>query len=178
MFQDYHRELTSDDIVTAVGYIRVSSRDQVEGWSLDGQVREIKAFCQARDLTLVRIYRDEGFSAFGKKADTRPGFNQMLKDAAQGQFHVVVSVSLDRLSRNFFVTIETQRLFQQWGVSFISIKERDFDASDSFGKIHLALMASFAEQYSESISVHTRRGQRQRRESGREIGVPPYGYQV
>lgn len=47
-----------------VGYVRVSSDEQVEGYSLDAQESAIKRYALEYGMQLVSIYRDEGQSAF------------------------------------------------------------------------------------------------------------------
>lgn len=60
-----------------VGYVRVSTRDQVlEGYSLDAQRQKISEFCQQDDMELVKIYADEGIS--GSSVEKRPGIQSLL----------------------------------------------------------------------------------------------------
>ena len=48
----------------AVGYARVSTEDQAQaGVSLEAQEQKIRAYCVAKDWDLVRVIRDEGYSA-------------------------------------------------------------------------------------------------------------------
>ena len=44
-------------------YLRVSGEEQVEGYSLDAQLRAIQQLCKDRDWELFRDYADEGISA-------------------------------------------------------------------------------------------------------------------
>jgi hypothetical protein len=44
-------------------YVRVSSEEQVDGYSLDAQVRAIESSCEQHGYDLVARYRDEGKSA-------------------------------------------------------------------------------------------------------------------
>ena len=59
-------------------YIRVSTLIQVDGFSLDAQEEEIRAFAKMHDINIVGRYSDEGKS--GKNAEHRPAFNQMMDD--------------------------------------------------------------------------------------------------
>ena len=47
----------------AATYVRASSEDQVEGFSLDAQRRVITEFCQTRGWDITHQYADEGKSA-------------------------------------------------------------------------------------------------------------------
>ena len=56
---------------TAIGYARVSTKDQAErGVSLDAQAEKIRAYVTLHDLELVEIIRNDGYSA---KSLDRPG---------------------------------------------------------------------------------------------------------
>ena len=91
----------------AVPYIRVSDSSQVEGNSLDAQERLFKELCKSRDWEPGRIYREEGKSAHVDSISKRPVFRQLLDDAGDNQFDVVVVHTLDRWSRNLKITIES-----------------------------------------------------------------------
>ena len=44
------------------GYVRVSTENQLENYSIDEQVERLKAYCQAKGWTLIKVYTDGGFS--------------------------------------------------------------------------------------------------------------------
>ena len=58
-------------------YTRVSTLIQVDGFSLDAQEEEIRAFAKIHGINIVGKYSDEGKS--GKNAEHRPAFNQMMR---------------------------------------------------------------------------------------------------
>ena len=105
----------------AVGYIRVSSMEQVDGHSLDAQERLFQELCTNRDWEPIGVYRDEGKSAHNDAIAKRPAFRDLLEDAKKGLFDTVVVHTLDRWSRNLKVTIETLSLFTASNVCFVSI---------------------------------------------------------
>jgi site-specific DNA recombinase len=65
----------------AASYVRVSSEEQVEGYSLPAQERAIAAYCALHEYELVARYRDEGKSARSDDLGKRPAFRQMLSEA-------------------------------------------------------------------------------------------------
>ena len=73
---------------------------QADGHSLDAQERLFRELCLKRGWTAGRIYREEGKSAHSDSIAKRPVFRQLLDDAAQGRFDVVVVHTLDRWARN------------------------------------------------------------------------------
>ncbi len=80
-----------------VGYIRISSEDQVGNFSLDAQKRAIEKWVAEQGGRLVKIYVDEAKSG---TTDDRPGFLDMRRDARHGKFDALVVHTFDRLARN------------------------------------------------------------------------------
>ena len=63
----------------AVGYRRVSMREQVDGFSLDAQANNIRQYAESQGWKFVELYTDAGISA--KKDSHRPALEQLMKDA-------------------------------------------------------------------------------------------------
>src|SRR5215217_7891623 len=96
---------TTSRTIRAAVYERVSSEEQVEGYSLDAQDRAGKHYCEAHCWEVAQIYRDEGRSARADDLAKRPAFEQMLADAEDGLIDVVVVHKLDRFARNLRLTL-------------------------------------------------------------------------
>src|SRR4051812_17046355 len=89
-------------------YIRVSTDEQAqEGYSLAEQEHQCRAYCAGRGWTEVRIYRDEGLSAFKERISDRPGLAQLLEDVRTKKIHAVVVHKLDRFFRRAKLLIAT-----------------------------------------------------------------------
>ena len=73
--------------MTGVIYARYSSDNQREE-SIEGQLRECKAFADKNDIHIVGSYIDRALSA---KTDNRPEFQRMIKDSAKCLFDTVMS---------------------------------------------------------------------------------------
>ncbi len=80
-------------------YLRVSTVEQAEkGWSLEGQYRDIRTFCEKQEDWEVRwVFRDEGYSAASLD---RPGILRLLDRVQEGGLDFVVVWRFDRLSRD------------------------------------------------------------------------------
>ena len=61
-----------------MGYVRVSLKKQVDGYSLDAQEERIREYAAQRNYEVAQIYYDKGES--GKDIENRTGFKQMLHD--------------------------------------------------------------------------------------------------
>ena len=159
--------------MNAAGYSRVSLSEQAEeGFSLDSQAHNIRAFAATKKWTVTRIYQDAGIS--GTRSD-RPALQQLLADAREGQFDIVIVHAVDRFYRDLQGLLKALNELQQCDVTFISISE-NIDFTSPWGKLALAVLGTLAEIYIEKLSAETRRGKRQRARNGLWNGSPPLGY--
>jgi site-specific DNA recombinase len=160
--------------VRAVAYVRVSSEEQVEGYSLAAQERAVRAYCEAHGWELLNIYPDEGRSAWTDDLSKRPAFARMLEDAETGAFDVLIVHKLDRFARNVIVALETLHELEAHDVGFVSLSE-SMDFTTPIGKVILTTLASFAEYYSANLSAETKKGKAERKAQGLYNGLLPFG---
>ncbi len=160
-----------------VGYVRVSTEEQVDGRSLSAQRREIEQYAETNGLTLVGIYADEGASAHNDRIDKRPQLSALLADASRGSFDAVVVHTIDRWARNIHVQTEALKRLGAADIGFISLTE-NIDFSTPSGKLMLTMIGGFAEFFSDQLAVHVVKSQRQRAEAGLPVGPVPFGYEV
>ncbi|MDR1563392.1 MAG: recombinase family protein [Oscillospiraceae bacterium] len=136
----------------AVIYARYSSDNQREE-SIDGQIRECKAFAEKQGLTVLNSYIDRAFSA---KTDNRPEFQHMVKDSAKHLFDVIIVWKLDRFARNRYDSAHYKATLRKNGVKVISATESI--AADSTGILLESLLEGYAEFYSAELSEKVIRG--------------------
>ncbi len=160
----------------AVAYIRVSSADQVEGYSLDAQERQFKELCGKRGWEPLKVYREEGRSAHTDSISKRPVFRQLLDDAAQGCFDIAVTHTVDRWARNARVALESLAILGRNNVALVSITD-NIDYSTPQGRLLTTMLAGFAEFFSDSLATHVKKGISERALQGRHLGGIPFGYQ-
>ena len=60
-----------------VCYIRVSTENQLENYSIDEQTERLKAYCKAMGWQIQKIYTDGGYSGGNTN---RPALQNMLND--------------------------------------------------------------------------------------------------
>lgn len=157
----------------AVGYRRVSMKDQVDGFSLDAQENNIQRYIESRGWELVEIYVDAGISA--KKGSHRPALERMLKEASQNKFDVIVVDKIDRFYRHLGGLLSTLDQLNGYGVSFASVQEQ-LDFTTPWGKLMLTVLGTLAEIYLDNLRQETRKGKLQQLRQGQWIGGVPYGY--
>ena len=85
---------------------RVSTEEQVEGYSLDAQRRAFRTLVEARGWTIYREYMEEGRSAHTDDVRKRPVFLEAMDDALAGKYDVLVVHKIDRLSMKLRNTLE------------------------------------------------------------------------
>lgn len=156
-------------------YPRVSSHEQVEGYSIGEQIDRLTKYCEAMGWEVYKIYTDPGYS--GGNTD-RPGLQEMLKDIKAGKVDKVVVYKLDRLSRSqkdTMMLIEDE--FLAYGVDFVSMSE-NFDTSTPFGRAMIGILAVFAQLERENIKERTMIGKEARAKEGKWGGgsSEPVGY--
>lgn len=136
----------------AVIYARFSSHNQREE-SIEGQVRECRAFAERNDIQIIGSYADRAISG---KTDNRPEFQRMIADSAKGQFQAVIVYQLDRFARNRYDSATYRAKLKKNGVKVMSAKENITD--DPSGIILEAMLEGMAEYYSAELSQKIRRG--------------------
>ena len=82
--------------VRAALYARVSDEEQVDGYSLDAQLRAFRALVEGREGTVCREYVEEGRSAHTEDMRKRPVFMQTINDGEAGKYDVLVVHKIDR----------------------------------------------------------------------------------
>lgn len=85
----------------AVIYTRVSSRDQVENYSLGGQLTACTDYCKRAGYEVARVFVEEGETA---KTAERTEFQKLLTFCreSKGRIHALVVYNLSRFARDRF----------------------------------------------------------------------------
>lgn len=162
-------------VTLAALYVRVSSREQVDGYSLDAQRRACRDLCIARGYTIVTEYTDEGISAHTDVLAKRPAFSEMLNAAEAGQFTILAVHKMDRFARNLMIQMQSIGRLSKAGVRLISVSEPDFDYTTPMGFVQMGIMGTLAEYYSRNLSEETKKGWRERKRAGLYAGRLPFG---
>jgi site-specific DNA recombinase len=100
-------------------YMRYST-DQQDPYSFTRQLENAKAYAEAINVDIVKIYGDPGAS--GAYTANRPAFNEMLEDAEQHKFDILIVEEGDRLSRKLHITTAAFSTLAQYGVEIHSTK--------------------------------------------------------
>ena len=157
----------------AVIYARYSSDHQREE-SIDGQIRECKAFAERNGYCVTKTYIDRALSA---KTDNRPDFKRMIKDSATKNFDFVIVYTLDRFARNRYDSATYKMQLKKNGVKVLSAKENITD--DPTGIILESMLEGMAEYYSAELAQKVKRGMTENALNCRwASGRIPFGYKL
>ncbi|SFH36213.1 Site-specific DNA recombinase [Desulfotomaculum arcticum] len=157
-----------------IGIYSRKSKFTGKGESIDNQIEMCKEYMnKLYKVEKFIIYEDEGFS--GGNTD-RPRFQQMLKDAKNKEFDVLVCYRLDRVSRNIADFSTLMEELQSHGISFVSIREQ-FDTTTPMGRAMMYIASVFAQLERETIEERVRDNMLELAKTGRWLGgVPPLGF--
>ena len=160
--------------MNCVLYLRVSSEEQVENYSLSNQEYACTKLAESRGLNIVEIFREEGASA---KTANRPELIRLLEYCRKHKDSVssVMVYKIDRLSRQTSDFLKIRMNLFELGIGFISATEpTGNEPSDKFIETILAASA----QYDNDVrGARSSQGLYQRFRDGLPIGKAPLGYQ-
>ncbi|MCP4308030.1 MAG: recombinase family protein [bacterium] len=157
-------------LVTAVGYLRVSTTDQAEsGAGLEAQRQAVAGACGQRGWRLADVFEDGGRS--GKNLN-RQGFSRAIEAVESGTAQVLVVAKLDRLSRSLMDFAAVMDRAQQKGWHVVAL-DLGVDTSTPSGEMIANVMASFAQFERRMIGQRTREALAVKKAQGVRIGRPP-----
>ncbi len=153
---------------------RVSSEEQVEGYSLDAQRRAFRTLVEGRGWTCYKEYMEEGRSAHTDDVRKRPVFQEAIGDGLAGKYDVLVVHKIDRFSRKLRITLEYFEKLGKAGIGFVSIQNQ-IDYSTPSGKFMLVMQGGLAELYSDNLREEVTKGLDERKKQGLYNGLLPFG---
>ncbi len=158
---------SSSRATIAALYARVSTSDGRQ--DADNQLAELRRFAASQDWAIVREYLDH---ESGSKAE-RPQFGQLLKDASQRKFDVVLFWSLDRFTREgALATLQHLNTLSGYGVAYRSLTEPYLDSCGLFKDAIIAILGTIAKQERIRLSERVKAGLDRAKRQGTKIGRP------
>ena len=160
-------------------YTRVSTDHGLEQEfnSLDNQREAAQAYVKSQaheGWRPVREHYDDG--GFSGGSLERPALQRLLADIAARRIDVVVVYKVDRLTRSLADFAKLVELFDQHGVSFVSVTQ-SFNTTSSMGRLTLNVLLSFAQFEREVTGERIRDKIAASKRKGIWVGGPvPFGY--
>jgi DNA invertase Pin-like site-specific DNA recombinase len=153
-------------VMRAVIYARYSSENQREE-SIDDQIEVCRRYIEAHGWRLTQVYSDRAISGASRH---RAGYQQMIADAEQHSFDIIVSEALDRIGRKLSDVAELHDRLQFLGIPLHAVKLGEVTT------LHVGLMGTMAQLYLSDLRDKTKRGQLGRALAGKIPGGRAYGY--
>ena len=145
-------------------YARVSTVDQSTG--LESQIRVLKQYCEANNITDVEFFADEGIS--GTKA-SRPALDRLMAAAQNDEISSVVVYSFSRFARSTTHLLTALQTFKGKGIHFVSLTEK-LDTNSAVGVAIFSILAAISQLERNLISDRVKIGLQNARAKGRLIG--------
>lgn len=120
-------------------------------------------------------YNDGGFSGGNME---RPALTQLLEDIKAGKVDIIVVYKIDRLTRSLSDFAKLVDIFDEHGVTFVSITQ-SFNTTTSMGRLTLNVLLSFAQFEREVTSERIRDKIVASKAKGMwQGGRPPFGFDI
>lgn len=145
-------------------YARVSTDSEEQATSYDTQVEHYTEYIKRNpDWEFVGVFADEGVS--GTYTKKRDGFNKMIEEAMAGNIDYIITKSISRFARNTLDCLKYIRKLKENNIPVYFEKE-NINTMDAKGEVLLTIMASLAQQESQSLSQNVKLGFQYRFQQG------------
>lgn len=158
-----------------IAYLRCSSTEQ----DTAHQESSINAYAQRNNLTIDRIIKDEGVSAFRKDVSARDGFLEVLDLSHKGEVDNLIVFETSRISRQF---IESQTLIDELtrcGVKIHSVGDNAIINQNELDALMTAFRSFMNQKASKETGLRVKSAHELLRQQGKwPAGTIPYGYKL
>ena len=145
-------------------YCRVSTDSDEQSTSYEAQVEHYTNFIQKNEeWEFAGIFADDGIS--GTNTKNREEFNRMIEECMTGSIDMIITKSISRFARNTLDCLKYIRQLKEKNIPVFFEKE-NINTMDSKGEVLLTIMASLAQQESESLSKNVKMGMQFRFQRG------------
>ena len=157
----------------AILYVRVSTDEQVNGYSLTHQEERLRTYCELQGISIVTIYHED----HSAKTFDRPQFQKLLATLKKNRnlADLLLFLKWDRFSRNAGDAYGMISVLGKLGIEPQAI-EQPLDLAVPENKMMLAFYLAAPEVENDRRALNTLTGMRRARKDGRWLGRAPKGY--
>ena len=149
-------------------YARVSSETDEQLNSLENQISYYENFIKKNSAwTFVPGYVDEGLSGISTKK--RKHFNEMIADAKEGLFDLIITKEISRFARNTLDSLQHTRELLGCGVG-VFFQNDNINTLDEDAELRLTIMSSIAQDELRKLSSRVKFGHQQAIKSSVVLG--------
>lgn len=146
-------------------YCRVSTDSDEQATSYEAQIEHYTEYIGKNpDLELAGIFADDGIS--GTNTKYRAEFNRMIDECMAGNIDMVITKSISRFARNTLDCLKYIRQLKDKNIPVYFEKEA-INTLDAKGEVLITIMASLAQQESQSMSQNIKLGLQYRYQQGK-----------
>lgn len=164
-----------------VGYLRVSTEAQLDGYGLEVQREAIERWAKANKHRVVKWCSDEGVSGTLDVTD-RAGFGCVIDNLRDGTAQGFAVARLDRLARELFVQEAALGLVWKLGSKAFTVDGGEVlpdDPDDPARTLVRKVLGLVSEYERTMITKRLRDGRRAKKaRGGYHSGAPPYGWRT
>ena len=163
-------------IIRVAVYARISvSKDENDTHSIHAQTGYYESLIATNpDWELFKVYTDTGISG---TRDDRPAFQQMLQDAREHKYDLLITKSITRFARNVVTLLSATRELKELMIDVWFEKEGIHTISPD-GELLLTLLAIYAEEEARSASQNVSWAIRKGFANGKHPLWRIYGYRA
>ena len=149
-------------------YARVSSESDEQLNSLENQISYYENFIKKNKAwTFIPGYIDEGLSGISTKK--RKHFNEMISDAKDGDFDLIITKEISRFARNTLDSLQYTRKLLGLGVG-VFFQNDNINTLDEDAELRLTIMSSIAQDELRKLSSRVKFGHQQAIKSNVVLG--------
>jgi site-specific DNA recombinase len=146
-------------------YCRVSTDSDEQETSYDAQVTHYTEYIQKNpEWELAGIFADDGIS--GTNTKKRTEFKRMIDECMAGNIDMIITKSISRFARNTLDCLQYIRQLKDKNIPVYFEKE-SINTMDAKGEVLITIMASLAQQESQSLSQNVKLGLQYRYQQGK-----------
>ena len=146
-------------------YCRVSTETEEQNLSYEVQVAHYTDHIKKNaEWEFAGIFADDGIS--GTNTKKREEFNRMIDECMEGNIDLIITKSISRFARNTLDCLKYIRQLKEKNISVFFEKE-NINTMDAKGEVLLTIMASLAQQESQSLSQNVKLGLQYRYQQGK-----------
>ena len=158
-----------------IAYLRCSSTEQ----DTAHQESSILNYCNRNNITVDRVIKDEGISAFRKDVSARDGFLEILDLAHKGKVDNLIVFESSRISRQF---IESQTLIDELtrcNVKIHSVGDNAIINQNELDQLMVAFRSFMNQKASKETGLRVKSAHELLRQQGKwPAGTIPYGFKL
>jgi DNA invertase Pin-like site-specific DNA recombinase len=159
------RQQETQPKLRVAAYCRVSTDSDEQATSYEAQVEHYTDYIKKNnEWEFAGIYADDGIS--GTNTKNREEFNRMINECEAGNIDMIITKSISRFARNTLDCLKYIRQLKEKNIPVYFEKE-SINTMDAKGEVLLTIMASLAQQESQSLSQNVKLGLQYRYQQGK-----------